>query len=360
MSTEITHFQYNEINKMIENLYDDEMPLHNRIVNLLHHLMGVVYFDKATILFFYMDEDGRYSKHSSISVNWEAEKEHVKKYDDFYCHEDDTLPIMDQKEPIVFKSSTFFNQDERKNNVYWTEYLIPSNCIYSIEGNLKLKNDTELKGGFSFYRGKEKQDFSNTEVAIIKILQPHISNVLKYYGNQADSTSILFQLENYSCVGLSVIDKNLDIVKSNDTFRSLITDKYKDANIECKVKDLCAQLTKSKEDAIEYKFDDEAMHLEIRKVPQDSYTQLGGGEFSCLLYDLSHFSSHTLNQAKEKYQLTDREFDIIKAVLKGKSNDEIAAELYLSLPTVKKYLASIYSKMEIKNQKQIFEKLKLL
>ena len=360
MSGEITHFQYDEINKMIENLYDDETPLHTRIVNLLHHLMGVVYFDKATILFFYMDDDGRYSKHSSISVNWEKEKEHVKKYDDYYCHEDDTLPIMDQPEPIVFKSSAFFDQEERKNNVYWTEYLIPSNCIYSIEGNLKLKNDTGLKGGFSFYRGKEKNDFSDTEIAIIRILQPHISNVLKYYGNQADSTSILFLLENYNCVGLAIADKHFDIIRSNDTFQFLASEKYKGVNIENRIYDLCAKLAKSEDDSIEHKFDDEAMYLEIRKVPSGSYTQLGGGQFSCLLYDLSYFSTHTLNQAKKKYILTDREFDILQSVLKGKSNDEIAEELYLSLPTVKKYLASIYSKMEIKNQKQIFDKLKLL
>ena len=75
---------------------------------------------------------------------------------------------------------------------------------------------------------------------------------------------------------------------------------------------------------------------------------------------MSYFFQQTLIKAKEKYYLTPREFDIIKEVLKGKKNEEIAANLYISIPSVKKYLASIYSKMEIKTQKQIFEKLKLI
>lgn len=44
-------------------------------------------------------------------------------------------------------------------------------------------------------------------------------------------------------------------------------------------------------------------------------------------------------------------------LLRGYSNDQISSTLFVSIPTVKKHLASIYSKMEIKSQKQILERL---
>ena len=265
---------------------------------------------------------------------------------------------MDQPDPVIFRASTFFNPEVRKNNLYWTEYLIPNNCIYSIEGNLALKNNVGLKGGFSFYRGGEKNDFTEGDVTIIKLYQRHLSNVLKYYGDTADSTSILFMLENYNCVGVAILDSRYDIMRSSNTFKNLVNKKQNKINIVGKMRQLAIKLVKSGENSAEYKFEEEAVYLEMTRLPADSKAE--GGQFSCLLYDLSHFSNQTLYQAKEKYVLTSREFEIIQAILKGKSNEEIAEELYLSLPTVKKYLASIYSKMEIKNQKQIFDKLKLI
>ena len=78
-------------------------------------------------------------------------------------------------------------------NVYWTDYLIPSNCVYSLEGNLQIKTH-KIKGAFNFYRGEEKTDFSEKDVALMALLQPHLSNVLKYYGEEKDATSIFFCL----------------------------------------------------------------------------------------------------------------------------------------------------------------------
>ena len=51
--------------------------------------------------------------------------------------------------------------------------------------------------------------------------------------------------------------------------------------------------------------------------------------------------------------LTDRERDVALAVGRGLSNAEIAAELYLSVPTVKAHVSRLFDKLSVSNRVQI-------
>jgi DNA-binding CsgD family transcriptional regulator len=48
-----------------------------------------------------------------------------------------------------------------------------------------------------------------------------------------------------------------------------------------------------------------------------------------------------------KYNITDREREIILKVVQGKSNADIAGELFISLATVKTHLHNIYRKIDV-------------
>lgn len=350
--------QITTLNKIITDMYDPSLPLHSRIINFMNALSSLVYYDRGTVLFFRKDSNNVYHKHSSISLNWEERIEYVKQYNTYYCTIDDTLPVMDTSHPIIFKSSDFFDFTYRQNTEYWNDYLVPNDCIYSVDGNIKINSDSNLLGGFSFYRGKGKSDFSSMDVFILQLFQPHLSNILYNYGSLSETDNLPFMFENYNCMGLCFLDSNGEIVKSNATFQRFVEDQA--TSILPKIKSICYELRKDGTNKIseEYKFDDAPLFIEISTVPQHSNND--NIQFCCLTYDLSKFVSLTLDKAKKKYTLTSREFEIVQAILRGKTNEEIASELYLSLSTVKKYLASIYSKMEIKSQKQIFDKLNIL
>jgi DNA-binding NarL/FixJ family response regulator len=51
--------------------------------------------------------------------------------------------------------------------------------------------------------------------------------------------------------------------------------------------------------------------------------------------------------------LTDRERDVALAIGRGLSNAEIAAELYLSVPTVKAHVSRLFDKLQVTNRVQI-------
>ncbi|KAB7746513.1 response regulator [Nostocoides sp. F2B08] len=51
--------------------------------------------------------------------------------------------------------------------------------------------------------------------------------------------------------------------------------------------------------------------------------------------------------------LTERELDVARAVARGLSNAEIAAELYLGIPTVKTYVGRLFDKLDVENRVQI-------
>jgi DNA-binding NarL/FixJ family response regulator len=51
--------------------------------------------------------------------------------------------------------------------------------------------------------------------------------------------------------------------------------------------------------------------------------------------------------------LSEREIEVVQAIAKGRTNAEIAADLFISLSTVKSHLASIHNKLGVRNRVEI-------
>ena len=60
-----------------------------------------------------------------------------------------------------------------------------------------------------------------------------------------------------------------------------------------------------------------------------------------------------LEHVFSKYNISQREQEIIRLVSKGKSNKEISDRLYISLQTVKNHVHSIYRKLNVRNRVQL-------
>ncbi|NER15368.1 hypothetical protein GWK08_18075 [Leptobacterium flavescens] len=60
----------------------------------------------------------------------------------------------------------------------------------------------------------------------------------------------------------------------------------------------------------------------------------------------------------QAFELTEREREIAHLILSGKKNKDIAALLFIELSTVKSHINNIYKKTEVKNRRELTEKLK--
>jgi DNA-binding NarL/FixJ family response regulator len=67
---------------------------------------------------------------------------------------------------------------------------------------------------------------------------------------------------------------------------------------------------------------------------------------------LRHITPAT-DRGRPAVPLSDRETEVIRAVARGRTNIEIAAELFISLSTVKTHLASVQQKLGVRNRVQI-------
>lgn len=77
--------------------------------------------------------------------------------------------------------------------------------------------------------------------------------------------------------------------------------------------------------------------------------------FSLLTFDTAPYlkrGSLTSDFISE-FGLTEREGDVVSALLKGQTNKEIGTECFISVKTVETHLSSIYQKCEVKNRAQL-------
>jgi DNA-binding NarL/FixJ family response regulator len=57
--------------------------------------------------------------------------------------------------------------------------------------------------------------------------------------------------------------------------------------------------------------------------------------------------------AEARHQLSERELDIVRGVARGRTNQEIAAELFISLSTVKTHITRVQNKLGVRNRVEI-------
>jgi two-component system, response regulator PdtaR len=78
---------------------------------------------------------------------------------------------------------------------------------------------------------------------------------------------------------------------------------------------------------------------------------------------LKHRLPNSINkkQLEENYkiELTDREIEILNLICEGKTNQQIADDIYLSVNTIKFHIKNIYDKLEVRNRTELLLKLKI-
>lgn len=352
---DLTSEQFEELNRIISGIYDTSQAVHTRISGFFKDIASFVYYDRASIKIYFKNDQDEYEKLSSVTINWD--KELLKLYDLYYSKLDDTLDIVDKPEPMVVKTSSLFNNELREQTEYWKKYLLPNNAHYELIANLQIDRTQKYRADVSLTRGLSAGDFDDTDLYIIRLFQPHLSRLIATHLEEAD-VSVMTDKTLYNCIGTCTLNDSCQLIDRNGKFEKL--NELTDNGLLQRIVGLCISMPKgadARPASAEYKMEESPLFLEIYYSP----SRLDGSKcnYNCLIYDLSHFLDVTIRQVKDEYQLSEREYEILLCMLQGQKNEDIAASLFLSVSSVKKYAAAIYSKMGITSQKQILSKLHL-
>ena len=330
------------VNQIIAELYDDSILLEKRMESFFLNLNNIVFFEKANFLF-YQKQGQNYKTHSIYTINWNDEQK--RRYQEEYCHMDDVLSILDSDSNVTFLTNQLFNQEVRKNSLYFQEFLLPMGLHDSIETNFSIRN-RDLRGVFSIHRSNDKKNFLPDELSLVRLFQPHFCNVFKNYGRELNIGRAFHVLENYNCIGIGCFDDKLNFIGCNTTYHTYMenhgfADLSNNPISNC-FRSLCRQLLRSGSitgQNIEYKMENSPLFLEVSR----SHLKEGPDNdcFVCLFFDLSYVMDRTLSQISRDFSLTNREVNVLSLLLRGYSNDQISSTLFVSIPTVKKHLASI-------------------
>jgi DNA-binding CsgD family transcriptional regulator len=340
-----------QINENILNLYDENTSDKNKYVRFLQELQAVIYFDFGNVLFFRRDAD-TYGLVFFCQIGWPDEIERL--YTTKYYKEDDVFPIFAKKTPVSMRSSCMFD-DSRNMSSYYEAFMKTAGFDKSLECNIILSEEENCYGICSLFRNEPKHDFTTEEERVLEIIQQHLSNSAVVTGNK-HSEFLQHRGGAHPFSGDIIFTREREILIVTDEFKKILhrhAPAYNLCNIVGKLIDnaKCAEA----EDAPMrmFKLPDFPVFAEIREGRSETH----GAYFSCRIYDTTGIVSNSLIHTVKQFDLSEKEAEILNLLLKGMNREEIARVLLYSVPTVKKYISSIYRKMSVKHHGQLISRL---
>ena len=321
------------LNQLFAGLYEDENYQKSFMV-FLENLKELVKFQKGDV-YFYKNEGEHINFEDFIFVDWGDG--YLDRYINEYADIDDALPIVSLKQPVMFRSSDVFIPDERMKTKYYNELLLPAGMQHSIEGNIYMGDDGYV-AGIGIHRPDELGDFSPRDLEIMKLSRPHLVNVARKFldrRSEIDAYALgLTALNEIEQFGIVVFGSNFAIEESNLTRNGVM----RQENLGEMVRSLVT-MCKSLHDRMRGGASSEE--------PEDNKVS------SRITIGHDYYYAEIIYKEISPGSGTEREFEILKCVMKGMNNAEIGRELFISVPTVKKHLTNIYQKLGIEGKHQI-------
>lgn len=361
MNSNLEQEELFSLNQIIAELYGEENK--EKALNIfLENLKKLVFFEKGDI-YFYKQEKDNIIFEDFIYVDW---NEHdLDSYLHTYGSMDDVLPIVSNKQPIMFRSSDIFITNERQKTQYYCELIQPAGMQHSIEGNIYVSDDGYI-GGIGIHRSDACNDFSQKDLEILKLVRPHLSNIAKTFfeakGEKYSYLSTMPFLSNLKDLGVCIWDFNLKLLESNLENNAFVPPKHKEELIRSVIS-LCKSLREIiKRKGRMFDIDENRAKSKISIGDKSYFADVtfspignqGKGKFIAIIYDYAGIFENIMLDLQSKYMLTDREFEVLQYTISGMNSQEIADKLFISIPTVKKHLTNVYRKMGIVGKGQIF------
>ena len=206
------------------------------------------------------------------------------------------------------------------------------------------------------YRSKGDRDFTSNEHEAMELLgellklkllaEPQLSSIVDAYmaeNNALDSIGI----------GVITFTSKYQIINCNETAIDLMCNLAQTENLSCACKTIYNQMLKdgvqrknrSNTPSIWFKYNEHIIVVDEKCCSAEK-------QFTMTIYSCDRHTSKNIDTdlLMRQYGLSEREIEIAILLVKGKTYQEIANELYISLNTVRTHVSNTYRKLGIDNK----------
>ncbi|WP_455651670.1 LuxR C-terminal-related transcriptional regulator [Phascolarctobacterium sp.] len=299
--------------------------------------------------FWLANNNGRLVEPMYINVSdkiMQAWEDGYYRYDPFdYAN----LPKQYRRQGTLVVTDLVDEMDYLKQNVYYNDILAAQDYVHKMA--LYLMDGERFIGGMSFLRNKQEAPFGYGDKLLVSYLGHYISQLLTEQ-SQIDKlrseNAQLLEFADLSGDGLIIADAQSKICYINAGGRNIYDKLLLHGQIEsledliCGVRYQECKIPGSNH--MSYcELGRYGIHTKVKMVLQEKFYSIIFQQKS----DGKVFADKRWEALLQEKGLTSREREVLDCVLKGMTNVEIAAELFVSIHTIKAHLYSIYHKFDV-------------
>lgn len=220
---------------------------------------------------------------------------------------------------------------------------------------IRIVNKGQFLGEIYLHRSKDKPDFNDEDLFVLRLLQPHISTV---FGIIHTITAVKF-LEAVSPAvnrkGMCILDHEYNLTGGNVAgLEMLKIQTVYGSSILYHIKELCEDLVSTQKRIDAVALAEEVYSIHDGEICVSVYCQnknkLNKNPQFIIVMEPCNAK---VELADYKFKFTKREADIIDGIVQGKSNFQLADALSLSENTIKTHIKSIYRKVGANNRTEL-------
>lgn len=282
---------------------------------------------------------------------------------------------------VVSRSSELCPPSRWVNLEYYRDFLTQQKIHHELV--LYLRSGTKLHGVISMFRPLEQPNFSPREILKARILAPHLVTAL-------ENTRLLLKIDQERdlcqmatefplmgvilldhklrpvywnsmaeriCLSLSHRPNGVDGINNNDF--PIPSDIQQDCSVLKELLQRGKQIVPLTRMRKVYAAGNKIFRVKTC-LTQQSLPDVYNHYFLVSLEDMSVTYKIREDIAKETYNLTERELEVVRCVAEGLTNKEMAQRLFISRFTVENHLKSIFEKTGAENRTELANRIEFL
>ncbi|MFZ3171833.1 MAG: LuxR C-terminal-related transcriptional regulator [Carboxydocellales bacterium] len=338
-----------KFNDLLQSMYSaTDINVFRQLV--LQGIMGLVPFDSAA---FFLTDDVSFLEPYSVNLDestFTSYKQHYEILDQYK-----TAVFAQPFIPPVDRSSDYLNYGEWQKNEHRADFLLRQN-IYNL-ACVQVFAGENLVGMISLHRNRKQADFSDTEMQTLLLLSSYLNRAFSkqvYLGQLSpwgDTFDKVFDLVNASVL---VINCKLEVIYVNPLARGSILAKdsgYKRNKLMDHLKSICGRMLHMDRLcgtwALTTSFSDSTRKRNFHIFMQ---TPTGKANPQFVVYEPKSVTDTIPLPEEVGKDLSYKEKEVAQLLVLGKSNEEIARTLLITINTVKSHVSNILHKAGVKTR----------